>query len=107
MDHAVAQVMEIFPSHSLEHIRRCLEHSAFCGDPEKLISSLLEGTMPPELADDKDTPPGNDPPVEEFKFVKDRRNVWDDDVMDFSKLRIGKARSVTASLVHVVMPPLS
>ena len=90
--------MDIFPSHSLQHIRHCLEHPAFDGDPEKLISSLLEGTLPPELADNRDSPPGSLPPVEEFKYVKDRRNIWDEDRIDFSRLRIGKARFVTSLL---------
>jgi activating signal cointegrator complex subunit 2 len=93
--------MDIFPSHSLQYIRRCLEHPTFGGDTEKLITSLLEGTLPPELDESKETPPKNFPPVEDFKYVKDRRNAWDGDIMDFSKLRVGKARFAILSLFRI------
>ena len=94
MDQAIAQVTDIFPSYSIQHIRHCLNHPHFAGDPEKLISSLLEGNLPPELADNRETAPGDVPPVEDFKYVKDRRNIWDEDKLEFSRLRIGKARFV-------------
>lgn len=97
MDEAIVQVMDIFPSHSPQYIRCCLEHPTFEGDAERLISALLEGTLPPELNIDKETPYETVQPVEEFKYVKDRRNAWDEDIMDFSKLRIGKARLVNAA----------
>jgi activating signal cointegrator complex subunit 2 len=104
MDRAIAQVMDIFPSHSLEHVRRCLEHPSMDGDPAKLISSLLEGTLPAELAEKEETPQGIVPPAEDFKYVKDRRNAWDEDIMDFSRLRIGKTRFV--DLFLIVKAPL-
>ena len=29
---------------------------------------------------------------DEFAFTRERRNVWDDDVMDLSRVKVGKNR---------------
>ncbi|KAF8591311.1 hypothetical protein K439DRAFT_1380796 [Ramaria rubella] len=101
LDLAVSQVLDIFPAYTPQHIRRCLEHSAFDGEPEKLISSLLEGTLPLELAEHADVPESiAQTDGFKYKYVNDRRNAWDDDVMDFSKLRIGKTRDNADALLQ-------
>jgi hypothetical protein len=87
-------VLDIFPAHTPQQIRHYLEHPAVDGNPELLISSLLEGTLPSELVDDVDAVQDNVHPKEEFEFIKDRRNAWDEDTMDFSRLRVGKTRYV-------------
>src|SRR5882672_4463907 len=95
LDLAVSQVLDIFPTHTPQHIRRCLEHPTFSSDPEKLISSLLEGTLPLELIDEVNVVSKSVSQIEEFEFIKNRHNTWDDDIMDFSRLRVGKIRFVT------------
>lgn len=65
------------------------DHSA-----EKLIAALLEDTLPPDLVDVR---AGNvNPAAEEETFddddVFERRNIFDDDEMDLSRVVIGKNR---------------
>lgn len=55
----------------------------------------MEGTLPLELTNQINVVSKSVSPVEEFEFIKNRRNVWDNDTMDFSRLRVGKTRFVT------------
>ncbi|THU91522.1 hypothetical protein K435DRAFT_673953 [Dendrothele bispora CBS 962.96] len=85
-----SQVLDIFPDQPIEYIKLLLSsHSyPFHGNPEKVIEALLEGTAPPheELLRANVVPATR----QESYSVKDRHNIFDDEDMDLSKLRIGK-----------------
>ncbi|KAF9234263.1 hypothetical protein BU15DRAFT_79219 [Melanogaster broomeanus] len=97
LDVKITQVLDIFPDQSPEYIRNLLLHPSFPfrGNAEKVIEALLEGTAPGEdalggrVAEDfsvgVDTAhvPATDAPIE-------RRNVFDDEVMDLNRLHLGK-----------------
>lgn len=104
-DLAVAQVLDLLPDQDPVYVRYLLSHSdyPYRGDAERLIGALLEGTAPlpadvqvviarqdlgmaavrePERATD------------EFAYTRERRNVFDHEVMDLSRVKIGKTRYV-------------
>ncbi|KAG6377442.1 hypothetical protein JVT61DRAFT_15247 [Boletus reticuloceps] len=92
LDMQVVQVLEIFPDHSPEYIRKLLTHPSFPfrGNAERVIEALLEGTAPCEdaLGDGvaesiSISVPVMDAPIE-------RRNVFDDELMDIRRVHIGK-----------------
>ncbi|KIJ61646.1 hypothetical protein HYDPIDRAFT_96195 [Hydnomerulius pinastri MD-312] len=97
IDLKVTQVLDIFPDHSPGYIHKLLEHPSFPfrGNAEKVIEALLEGTAPGEdelqndFTDEFPGGPGtnytplNDAPIE-------RRNVFDDEIMDLKQLHVGK-----------------
>ena len=96
LDAAVAQVLDILPDQDPEYVRYVLRHPdfPFKGDGERLLGALLEGTAPQvdpsEYADG-----GSGVAVPELTVVLpedriERRNVFDDERLDLSKLRIGK-----------------
>ncbi|KAI0327591.1 hypothetical protein GY45DRAFT_1106095 [Cubamyces sp. BRFM 1775] len=103
LDIALVQVLDLFPDQDPAYIRYLLSHSEYPykGDAERLIGALLEGTAPSKadvdqaLARERSQPP---PPAQtkqtkqadEFAFTRGRRNVFDDEAMDLSKVKIGK-----------------
>ncbi|KAF5355264.1 hypothetical protein D9758_006046 [Tetrapyrgos nigripes] len=91
LDVKISQVLDIFPDQSPEYIKALLSHSSypFHGNPEKLIEALLEGTAPPyeQLLQTEET---SVPANKEAYSVSERRNIFDDNEMDLSKLRVGK-----------------
>ncbi|TBU46710.1 hypothetical protein BD309DRAFT_857488 [Dichomitus squalens] len=99
LDLAVAQVLDLLPDQDAAYVRYLLSHSdyPYRGDAERLIGALLEGTAP--LQADVDAALARDGGAaasaldvqhDAFVFTRERRNVWDDDVMDLSKVKIGK-----------------
>jgi activating signal cointegrator complex subunit 2 len=98
-DGKVAQVLDILPDYSPTYIRALLTHPSypFQGDAEKVVEALLEGTAPSpseveEQRSSTDIAEGSYQEVEEFVYTKNRKNVFDDDVMDVSRVRFGKKR---------------
>ena len=94
LDMKVVQVLDIFPDLSPGYIRKMLEHPSypFRGSAERVIEALLEGTAPDEAAIGSDT---GESPVELIPAPPDpepivRRNVFDTDDMDLSRVHIGK-----------------
>lgn len=94
LDFQVTQVLDTLPGHSPQYIRKLLTHPSypFSGNVERVIEALLEGTAPGEDAlGDGDGVTGNlttvlptvDAPIE-------RRNVFDQETMDLSRIHIGK-----------------
>lgn len=93
-------MLDILPDQSPNHIRNLLVHPRYSGNPEAVISALLEGTAPSEaeLAPPTEASiispaaaPSQEPKSEPgFVFTQNRRNVFDDEVLDVSKLRVGK-----------------
>ncbi|KAL4072482.1 hypothetical protein V8B97DRAFT_373631 [Scleroderma yunnanense] len=96
IDIKIIQVLDIFPDLSPGYVRKMLEHPSypFRGSAEKVIEAFLEGTAPDEVALGSDAGrslmksthvlPDPEP------FV--RRNVFDDEAMDLSRVHIGKKR---------------
>lgn len=73
-----------------------------------MVAAFLEGTpLPadleayrhgaPEHAIAEPSPRHHDEPKETPSLLDTRQNVFDDDPLDFSKLRIGKNRSISPS----------
>ena len=94
----IAQVVDILPEYSLEYIRALLEYPPLGCNPEKVVEGLLEGTAPgPEELEQAKSKLGNvrgqdDGEDDVEKYVKERRNVFDNEVMDIGQLRVGKKR---------------
>ncbi|KAG0697583.1 hypothetical protein DFH29DRAFT_984206 [Suillus ampliporus] len=95
LDLEISQVMDIFPDKSPAYIRALLTQPAF-GNAEKVIEALLEGTAPGEASLAQDVGAGNsahatfDEPIE-------RRNVFDDEILDVAKIHVGKRNQNEAS----------
>ncbi|OJT07568.1 CUE domain-containing protein 3 [Trametes pubescens] len=100
LDMAVAQVLDLFPDQDPGYVRYLLSHNdyPYRGDAERLIGALLEGTAPSQ-ADVEAARAGEgagaravekpSAPVE-YALTSERRNVFDDEAMDLSKVKIGK-----------------
>lgn len=98
LDMKVTQVLDILPDTSPDYIRALLQHPdyPFRGNPERVIEALLEGTVPPMEALHQPTmehpPQLQEPPQEQFAYTQGRRNIFDDQEMDPTHVRIGKKR---------------
>jgi activating signal cointegrator complex subunit 2 len=106
----VTQVLDILPEHPPEYIRALLEHPPLERDPEKVIEALLEGTAPaPEELEQSQSETASmihgtvrlqvDGEDDAEKYVRERRNVFDDQVMDAAQLRVGKKRFLITFLL--------
>ena len=102
LDLKVAQVLDIFPDHAPDYVRALLTHESYPykGDPEKLIMALLDGTAPSEdqLEATAAPQPVSHPP-EVQTIVQERRNAFDDEVMNTAQLRVGKKKYVSLTLL--------
>ncbi len=108
LDLAVSQVLDLLPDQDAGYVRYLLSHSdyPYRGDAERLIGALLEGTAPSQadvdaaLAGGRQTEGGPGATAgavlqdDAFAFTRERRNVWDEEVMDLSRVKIGKKRCV-------------
>jgi len=108
LDLQVAQVLDVLPDHSPEYIRKLLTHPSFPfrGNAERVIEVLLEGIAPGEgaLGDSiaehvSISVPTMDAPIE-------RRNVFDQEVMDLSRVHIGKKTYDTEILLPAYLGTL-
>ncbi|CAE6444749.1 unnamed protein product [Rhizoctonia solani] len=91
LDSLVTQVLEIFPEQDANAVRSALQLPKFNRSAEAIINELAEGNALPAYIP---------PPEKTAKSVfAERRNVFDDDEMDYSRLRIGKKRSENAETV--------
>ncbi|KAG9313424.1 hypothetical protein JVU11DRAFT_5745 [Chiua virens] len=105
LDLQVTQVLDIFPDHSSEYIRKLLTHPSFPfrGNAERVIEALLEETAPDEDALGKSmvdsealtavAPATLDAPIE-------RRNVFDEEIMDLHRIHVGKKKQDKVSLAR-------
>lgn len=93
LDLQISQVMDIFPDRSLSYIQALLTNPAFPyrGSAEKVIEALLEGTAPGEDLLAKDEIVGASAQVV-FNEPIERRNIFDDEILDVSKIHVGKKR---------------
>lgn len=101
LDLKTIQVLDILPDLSSTYIRLLLAHDRYGGDPEKVVEALLEGTALSEedlehdlhgLEDSEEYASGNvnDPQYGEEYSLNQRRNVFDDEVLDINLFRTGK-----------------
>ena len=98
LDMKVAQVLDILPDTSPDYVRALLQHPdySFKGNSERVVEALLEGTAPPMK--DLHQPTVEHPPrfqesaQEQFVYSRERRNIFDDQEMDLTYVRIGKKR---------------
>ena len=100
---AVSQILDILPDESPAFLEAALAHPAYSGNAESLLGALLEGSS---LPGNLDTVRNGEvvhaeevveiqvpvPMPEKVDLVASRRNAFEDDPLDFSKLRIGKNR---------------
>ncbi|KAF8635677.1 hypothetical protein AX15_000303 [Amanita polypyramis BW_CC] len=104
LDIKVTQVLDVFPTHSPSYIRLLLEWPSYAGSTERVIEALLEGTAPeeselvlPEANVGKSVHASEEDDIS--RMVKERRNVFDDEVIDVSRLRIGKKTDAAQQLL--------
>lgn len=85
-------MLDLFPDEKKSFVHDALLHPAYQGSAEKLITALLEGTLPPGLAATRSGEVREPYRDEEEEYG--RRNVFDEEEIDVSKLQIGKNRCV-------------
>jgi activating signal cointegrator complex subunit 2 len=96
------QVLSILPDHDPSYVRALLvRHGTGAGeDVERVVEMLLEGTAPPkeelvvECVGGRMRDGSEEAKELEYVYTRGRKNVFDDDVMDLSNVRIGKKRFV-------------
>ncbi|THH21142.1 hypothetical protein EW146_g343 [Bondarzewia mesenterica] len=89
VDLKVSEVLSILPDHSPAYIRGLLLQPEF-NTVERVVQALLEGTAPSPSEVEREPGVGRTKEADVFKYTKERRNVFDDEVMDLSKVRVGK-----------------
>ncbi|KAG6891220.1 hypothetical protein C0995_008472 [Termitomyces sp. Mi166 len=101
IDTKIVQVLEIFPDYAPNYVRALLEHATYGSDPENVAMALLEGSAPsPEELQSEATAVVISSADDVARFVNERKNVFDDEVMEVSKLRIGKAREDASTVLR-------
>ncbi|KAH9478377.1 CUE domain-containing protein 3 [Psilocybe cubensis] len=101
LDIKATQVLDILPDTPVDYVKLLLAHDRYGRNPEKVIEALLEGTAMSreqleedlQAAADLDYGAGNghsEPVRDDTYKVEQRRNVFDDDVLDLTQLRFGK-----------------
>jgi activating signal cointegrator complex subunit 2 len=83
LDVKITQVLDVLPDHAPEYIRALLSHASYT-TAEQVIDALLGGTAP--APEELQAAPVE--PDDLAGYV--RRNVYDDDAMDLSQVRVGK-----------------
>ncbi|GJE97479.1 CUE domain-containing protein [Phanerochaete sordida] len=96
LEAAVAQVLDILPEQDPAYVRYVLRHPdfPFRGDAERLLGALLEGTAPHVAPAQYAVAPVQTQvsAPERFEYTRERRNVFDEERLDVSRLRVGKKR---------------
>ncbi|KAJ8094617.1 hypothetical protein AAF712_016724 [Marasmius tenuissimus] len=96
IDIKITGVLDILPDHPPSYIRALL--SRYDGDSEKVIGALLEGTAPSQaVLESEDSAPRTKPPDDIEEYVKSRRNVFENEDMDLTKVTFGKQKNDTPS----------
>lgn len=105
LDAAVAQVLDVLEDLPAPYVRFLLESESYPyrGDAEHLLGALLEGTAPSQEEVDgamraAEAGPAQSQvqaaPQDEFVYTCERRNVFDDEKIDMTTVRVGKKRCV-------------
>jgi activating signal cointegrator complex subunit 2 len=101
----VTQVLDILPEYPPAYIRALLGHPPFECNVEKVIEALLEGTAPaPEELEQLHSETtsmirGTDGEDDVEQYVRERRNVFNDEVMVTAHMRVGKKRFLSFCFV--------
>ncbi|KAF9471907.1 hypothetical protein BDN70DRAFT_998435 [Pholiota conissans] len=96
LDIKATQVLDILPDTPVNHVKLLLAHDRYGRNPEKVIEALLEGTAMSEEELAQDFGQAEDVDYAELAApkqtydVSQRRNVFDDEDLDLSRLRLGK-----------------
>jgi activating signal cointegrator complex subunit 2 len=110
LDIKATQVLDILPDISTNHVKLLLMHGGCGGNPEKVIEALLEGTAMSEedleqhLGGSQMTTVAGLSAIEREKEydVSQRKNVFDGEALDISKLRLGK-KDVRLVFLHLLI----
>jgi activating signal cointegrator complex subunit 2 len=107
LDLKVSQVLDILPDYSPTYIRALLAHTAypFRGSVEKVVEALLEGKAPaPNEVEGQPAVIEEIVPEDGGKFVytRDRKNIFDSEVMDVSRVHFGKKRCVRNACTFIL-----
>ena len=99
VDPRVEEVRAILPDYKPEYVEALLQRTEY-GSVERVVEALLEGTAPPPEAMRQHVAPKAQMPQprDEFEYTRDRRNIFDGEDMDVSRLRIGKKRFFSSML---------
>ncbi|KAI0266078.1 hypothetical protein BC834DRAFT_1041334 [Gloeopeniophorella convolvens] len=81
-DLRIAEVRAVLPDFAPEYIGALLQRAEYAS-VERVVEALLEGTAPPPEA----LAPA---PQDAFEYTRDRRNVFDGEEMDASRVHVGK-----------------
>ena len=94
LDLKTTQVLSILPDHDASYIRALLARRG--ASVESVVEMLLEGRAEEVgvLRGEGEGEWGGAGGEEEFVYTVERRNVFDDEVMDLSSVRVGKKRFV-------------
>lgn len=106
LDIKATQVLDILPDTPVDYVKQLLEHDRYGRNPEKVIEALLDGAALSQQELERDLAAamdhdysggeGNGGVAEATVANKDvydvdqRRNAFDDEVIDISQLRFGK-----------------
>ena len=93
VDPRVEEVRAILPDYAPEYVQALLRRSEY-GNVERVVEALLEGIAPPpEAIEQQAALKAQTPQIPEaFEYTLDRRNVFDGEDMETSRMRIGKKR---------------
>jgi activating signal cointegrator complex subunit 2 len=93
VDLKVTQVLDILPDQPPSYIRALLQHPDY-PDAEAVIGALLEGRAPSESELDVTSTGTPSFTAQAITAPVERRNIFDDEIMDMDRIRVGKKRSV-------------
>ncbi|KAF7325951.1 CUE domain-containing protein [Mycena kentingensis (nom. inval.)] len=93
IDLQVSQVLDILPEHDPVYIKALLRHPSY-NNASQVIDALLEGNAPPlEVLQSRAAPDAA------AIAARERRNVFDEEVMDLEKLRVGKKAQTETTIL--------
>jgi activating signal cointegrator complex subunit 2 len=107
VDPRVEEVRAILPDYPPEYVQELLRRSEY-GNVERVVEALLEGTAPPpEAIQQQATLKAQTPQAPEaFEYTRYRRNVFDGEDMDTSRMRIGKKKRFSCCFLIYRIPPI-
>jgi len=115
LDMKVSQVLDVLPDVSASYVRLLLESDKYQGELERVLSALLEGSVPSEealLSEIKQSGQSHTHGSTGSYALSQRLNVFDSQDMDPSRLRSGKKSleyvfsvsfSLKLTMVHVAI----
>ncbi|KAH6914453.1 hypothetical protein BKA70DRAFT_667353 [Coprinopsis sp. MPI-PUGE-AT-0042] len=93
-----SQILDLLPDTSPTYIGKLLKHDKYSGNVERVIEALLEMSAPDEAALDAEAQAVT-VPVPVASAPAARRNVFDEEVVDYSSVRYGKRKDDAEALL--------